>query len=137
MSKNWNRTIRADNGYTCYVSKCSRNDLPETCDSRYTSNYDTFYRVQNYSYRGCDLLYLAKGHFDAPKQIVAFYRNGAFWEGYRNNINDAINAAISDGWISATRPADIPRQPPAATNTSSPDDENATLDYGPEDGGGY
>ena len=102
----WSKTINVKTGHSLYVSQCSVDEIPDAgyepkrWDPR--NSYSKFYKVQN-GKGGATMLFVAKGHKAAPKQVCIFYRNGEFWSGYRNNIKDAINASMDDAWLCATR----------------------------------
>lgn len=96
MSK---RTIRAQSGHTIFVKSISKNEIPGGID---ISKYDQFYVVKNFDDTGCVFMYLGKGYKEAPKEIVAWYRNtGSMWSGYGNTIKEAIDGAQKDGWLYA------------------------------------
>ena len=107
-----NRTISAQSGHTFHVSSISRSDLP--LDTSYRADgktpclmdevdqFDTFYVVRNWDKDGVVMLYLGKGHAQAPKQIIAWYRNsGAMWSGCGTTLKEAIDGAQRDGWMYA------------------------------------
>lgn len=85
--------INLDNGHTLYAYNCSRSALPENCE--YCDDYGQFYHVptpwgQNW--------WMAKGHKNAPKQIVVWYPNGKMWLSYGITLKSALEGAIADAW---------------------------------------
>lgn len=86
--------------HTLFVSSINKDELPKGLE--YTESYKTFYKVQNWDASGVVFMYLGKGHEQAPKQIVAWYRNtGSMWSSFGLTLQEAIEGAQRDGWLSA------------------------------------
>ena len=90
----------AVSGHTLYVATIARADLPEkVANNESSAAFTTFYVVKNWDAAGPVFMYLAKGAANAPREICAFYRNGAFWSSYGGNLKAAIEGAQKDGWM--------------------------------------
>ena len=95
------RTVTSQTGHTLCVTSIAREDLPEHLDET-TSEYTTFYTARNWTNDGPVMLYLGKGHQDAPQQIVAWYRStGKLWARYGMTLKEAIDGAFRDGYLYA------------------------------------
>jgi hypothetical protein len=99
-NKKMKKIIRANSGHTLYVKSILFGNLPKKIQNM-AKRYTDFYVVKNWDNEGIIFMYLGKGCSDAPKEIVVWYHNGGFWNGYGTNIKDAINGAQSDGWMYA------------------------------------
>lgn len=90
------KTIQSDfSGHTLFVKRITTEQMPNFKEKE---SYTTFYSVHNFNAEGWTFMYLGKGHQLAPKQIVVWYRKGAFWESFGKNFKDAIEGAQKDGW---------------------------------------
>ena len=95
----FSKTIHSDfSGHTLFVQSADPASIPEFENK---STYKQFYTVRNWDAEGHTFFYLGKGNEQAPNEIVVWYRNGAFWTSYGNNIKEAIEGAQKDGWLYA------------------------------------
>lgn len=94
-----NKTISAKTGHTLFIRSAERSELP--ADLPYKEHYTRFYVVKNWDENGPTFFYLAKGHKEAPGQIVGWYSKGSFYSGYGSNVEEIIDRMQKDGWMYA------------------------------------
>lgn len=94
------KMVASKTGHSLFVKSVSREELPKGLYA--AENYKTFYVVKNFDDNGVTFMYLAKGHKDAPGQVVAWYaKSKAFWSSFGKSIESAIAGAQEDAWMYA------------------------------------
>ena len=94
-----NRTINSKiSNHTLFVQDIPSQNMP---NFPHKEAFSKFYSVRNFNKNGCIFMYLAKGHKQYPKQIVAWYPKGGFWSSYGETFQTAIEGAQRDGWLYA------------------------------------
>jgi len=94
------KTIHSSfSGHTLFVKKVEVRDLPPNLD--YRIEYAEFWVVKNWGDDGVTFMYLGRGNPAAPKQIVAWYRNGKMWSSFGTTLQATIEGAQKDGWLYA------------------------------------
>lgn len=94
------KIVASKTGHSLFVKSLTRAELPKGLYA--ADEYKTFYVVKNFDDRGVVFMYLARGHKDAPGQIVAWYaKSKQMWSSYGKNIEAAIAGAQEDAWLYA------------------------------------
>ena len=90
------RTYKIEtNQGTFRVESITKKDLPKKLDC--SEHYSTFYQVRTPNGRVC--FYLAKGHKEAPKQIVGWYaKSKQFHPSYGSSFQEIVDLLITEGW---------------------------------------
>lgn len=94
------KTIQTKTGHNLMIRSIDRSEMPEGAEN--VDKYTTFYEVRNWNETGKVFFYLAKGHAEAPNQIVGWYaKHASFWASYGKTLELAIAGLQADGWMYA------------------------------------